>query len=343
MAMMISAIFLLAACGGGSDSESSGGEDTGGEDSGGGKKAKIAIGPPASETNSISKVLLAAHGVEDGDYQVFQEGFGDAADGVQDGNIDISIGVLGLPAGSIESLQATTGDVVMLGLSDEAIEEIEANSDYQRYTIPQDSYDFLESDIETIAAYAVLMGNTNTIDDELGYELARIMVEHADEVTHAQGVQLTLENALNGAEGIPIHPGAKRYYEEQGLTVDNPVAELEATEDDRKDEFILGTGSQGGTYYPLGGEIANVWNEHLDSNFTNMETGASVENLATIGNDEMDLGMAVHVPTLAALEGEGDFDGNKIENTAFIGHIYPEVIQIITRETTGITSLDDLK
>lgn len=345
MAVLFGSMILLAACGGsGTDSESSGSsEDDGVEEESGVANARIAIGPPASETNSISKVILNAYGVGDDDYQMFQEGFGDAADGVQDGNIDISIGVLGLPAGSIESLQATTGDAVMLGLSDEAIDDIEANSDYLRYTIPQDSYDFLESDIETIAAYAILVGNTDTIDEELGYELARIMVEHSDDVTHAQGAQLTLENALNGADGIPIHPGAKRYYEEQGLTVDNPVAELTATEDDRKGEFILGTGSQGGTYYPLGGEIANVWNEYLDSNFTNMETGASVENLATIGSGDMDLGMAVHVPTLAALAGEGDFEDNTIENAAFIGHIYPEVIQIITRESTGITSLEDLK
>lgn len=331
MFMLVSVVFVLAACGG---SDSTGG---------GGSKPKIAIGPPASETNTISQVILAAHGLEEGDYQVFQEGFGDAADGVQDGNIDISVGVLGLPAGSIESLQASTGDVVMLELTDDAIEEIEANSDYKRYTIPQDSYEFLESDIETIAAYAILMGNTDTIDEELGYELARIMVEHAEEVTHAQGAELSLENALNGAEGIPIHPGAKRYYEEQGLTIDNPVADLTADEGNRKTEFILGTGSQGGTYYPLGGEIANVWNNHLDGNFTNMETGASVENLATIGDGEMDLGMAVHVPTLAAINGEGDFEDNKIENAAFIGHIYPEVIQIITRESTGITSLDGMK
>src|SRR5699024_5630468 len=259
-----------------------------GEGSSSGKNARIAIGPPGSETNSISKVLLAAHGLEDGDYQAFQEGFGDAADGVQDGNIDISIGVLGLPAGSIESLQASTGDVVMLGIDDDAINDIEANSEYQRYTISKDNYEFLDEDIDTIAAYAVMVGNTDTIDEELGYELARIMVEHADEVTHAQASDMTLENALNGAEGLPIHPGAKRYYEEQGLTIDNPVAELTADEADRKSEFILGTGSQGGTYYPLGGEIANVWNNHLDANFTNMETGASVENLATIGEGEMD-------------------------------------------------------
>lgn len=338
--LLVGLVFVLAACGG---ADTGGEGDTAEDEGSGGTDARIAIGPPGSETNSISKVLLAAHGLEDGDYQAFQEGFGDAADGVQDGNIDISIGVLGLPAGSIESLQASTGDVVMLGIDDDAIDDIEANSEYQRYTISADNYEFLDSDIDTIAAYAVMVANTDTIDEELGYELARIMVEHADEVTHAQASEMTLENALNGAEGLPIHPGAKKYYEEQGLTIDNPVAELTADEADRKDEFILGTGSQGGTYYPLGGEIANVWNNYLESNFTNTETGASTENLGSISNGDMDVGMTVHVPALDAIAGEGDFDGNAVENVAFIGHIYPEVVQIITREATGITSLGELQ
>src|SRR5690606_7414017 len=97
----------------------------------------IAIGPPASETNNLSKIILDAYGIGDGDYTAFQEGFGDAADGVQDGNIDISIGILGLPAASIESLQASAGDVKMLSLSDEAIKKIEDESGYKRFTIPK--------------------------------------------------------------------------------------------------------------------------------------------------------------------------------------------------------------
>src|SRR5690625_4294800 len=115
MTVLVGAILVLAACGGGSG--------------GSGGKAKIAIGPPASATNTVSKVILDAYGIDEDGYEEFQEGFGDAADLVQDGNIDISVGVLGLPAGSIESLQASTGDVIMLGLSDEVIEKIESNSD----------------------------------------------------------------------------------------------------------------------------------------------------------------------------------------------------------------------
>ena len=100
--LLLSVLLVLSACGGG--------------------KKNIAIGPPASETNNLSKIILDAYGIGEGDYTAFQEGFGAAADGVQDGNIDISIGILGLPAASIESLQASAGDVKMLSLSDEAIE-----------------------------------------------------------------------------------------------------------------------------------------------------------------------------------------------------------------------------
>lgn len=311
---------------------------------GGGGKKNVAIGPPASETNNVSKLILKAYDIGEDDYKAYQEGFGDAADGVQDGNIDVSIGILGLPAGSIESLHASSGDVTMMGLSDDAIDYIEENSGYRRLTIPKETYDFMTEDVETVTAYAILVGNTDTIDEELGYEIAKSMIENASENTHAQAVQMTIENALRGAEDLRIHPGAKKYYEEQGVTVDNEVAEVSATEGDRKSELILGTGSQGGTYYPLGGEIANLWNKYIDGvNVTNTETGASVENLASIRDGNMDLGMAVHVPALQAQEGENEFEGSQVDNSAFIGHIYPEVIQIVTREKSKINGLEDLK
>jgi hypothetical protein len=307
----------------------------------GGGGASIAIGPPASETNSASQLVLDAYGIEDGDYNAYQEGFSNAADGVQDGNIDITFGVLGLPAASVENLQAQSGDVKLLELSDDAIAYIEENSGYERYTIPEDTYEFMDSSIETVTAYAVMVANTDTISEELGYELARIMVEHADENTHAQSQYMSLENALNGAEGLPIHPGAKRFYEEQGFTVDNPVAELNVSED--KTDYILGTGSQGGTYYPLGGEVATIWGNHLDGiAITNTETGASIENLVGIRDGDLDLGMTVHVPANAAVNGEGDFEEEAVDNVAFIGHMYPEVLQIVTREASGIESLDDI-
>lgn len=320
--MLLGMVLLLAACGGGG--------------------ANIAIGPAGSATNNASELILTSYGLEEGDYTAFEEGFGDAADGVQDGNIDVSIGILGLPAASIESLQAASGDVKMISLSEEAIASIEENSAYREYTIPADAYDFLEEDVTTVTAYAILMGNTNTISEELGYQIAKSMIENADQISHAQSAQMTLDNALNGLEDMPIHPGAARYYEEQGLEFDNPVAEVNVS--DQPAELTLGTGSSGGTYFPLGGEMATVWNNNIDDiNVTSQETGASLENMARIGEDSMDLGMTVHGPAIDAVNGTGEFDGAPIENAAFIGHIYPEIVQIVTREATGIESFDDIK
>ncbi|WP_188207962.1 TAXI family TRAP transporter solute-binding subunit [Alkalibacillus aidingensis] len=318
------ATLVLSACGGGSSS--------------------VAIGPAGSGTQAAANSILEGAGLGDDDIDTYEEGFGDASDGLQDGNIDLSFGLLGLPAGSVDDLQANTGDAKLVGLSDDVIEYVEENLGYLRYTIPADSYDFMDEDVETVTAYAVLVGNTNTIDHDLAYELARVSVEHADENTHAQSDHMTLENALNGSDGLPIHPGAAEYYEEQGLDVSGEIADVSATADSRPEELILGTGSSGGTYYPLGGEMATVWNNHIDGvNVTSTETGASVENLADIGRDDQDLGMTVHVPAQEAYNGEGDFEGAAVGNFAFIGHIYPEVMQIITRESTGIESLDDLK
>lgn len=308
----------------------------------GGSKANIAIGPAASTTQKVSHMVLNAYGIGESDFNAYQERFGDALDGVQDGNIDISMGIMGLPAGSIESLQASSGDVVMLSLSDEVVDKIEKNSDYRRFIISKDSYKFLDKDVQTIAAFAVMMGNTNTINEEMGYQLAKVMYDQADQITHSQAKFLTLEHALNGSDSLKIHPGAKRFYEDKGLTVNMSVAEL--GDITAKQEFILGTGSQGGTYYPLGGEIATTWNNNIPgANFTNVETSASIENLIRIRDGKMDLGMSVHVPARNALEGTAEFEGSPVDNAAFIGQIYPEVVQIVSRSGNNVSSFESIK
>ncbi|MCT7656211.1 hypothetical protein MBH78_19485 [Oceanimonas sp. NS1] len=57
------------------------------------------------------------------------------------------------------------------------------------------------------------------------------------------------------------------------------------------------------------------------ANFTNVETSASIENLVSIRDGKMDLGMSVHVPACNALEGKAEFEGSPVDNAAFIGQI----------------------
>lgn len=176
----------------------------------------IAIGPPGSGTQAAAELILEAYGLEEGDYEPYEEGFGDAAEGIQDGNIDASFGLLGLPDSEIEGLHQNR-EIELLGLSDEGVDHIEENSGYEQFEIEADSYDFQEEDVMAITAYAILVGSTDTIDEDLGYEITKAMFEHSEDIQHPQGEHVTLDNALNGSDELPMHPGAERYFEEEGL------------------------------------------------------------------------------------------------------------------------------
>lgn len=109
-------------------------------------------------------------------------------------------------------------------------------------------------------------------------------------------------------------------------------------------DLSLATGSTGGTYYPLGGQIANVWNKNVEGvNVTAQATGASVENMALLARGETDLAMAVNMTADNAYNGRGEFEGQKITNFGAIGVIYPEVLQAVVLKDSDIKSIEDLR
>lgn len=181
------------------------------------KGKKVAIGPPGSGTQAISKIILEAYGLKDGDYQAFEEGFGDAAKKLQDGQIDATFGLLGLPAASIDELQAVTKDVKFLEISGDALEAIKEKSGYGEFTIEAGTFEWLKDPVDTVTAYAVLVGSTDQISEDLGYEITKALYENADQISHEQGNFMTIENVLNGSEGLDFHPGAEKYFKEKGL------------------------------------------------------------------------------------------------------------------------------
>jgi TRAP-type uncharacterized transport system substrate-binding protein len=48
------------------------------------------------------------------------------------------------------------------------------------------------------------------------YDVTKAIFENLDKVTHAKGKMIKAENAVKGT-GIDLHPGAKKYFDEQGL------------------------------------------------------------------------------------------------------------------------------
>lgn len=110
-------------------------------------------------------------------------------------------------------------------------------------------------------------------------------------------------------------------------------------------DLVMGTGSTGGTYFALGGAMANAINDKLANQkitITAQATGASVENLNLINAGEMDLGIAMNNVAANAFDGVGAFNA-PVTNVSSIGVVYNEVYQIVANASTGAKNVEDLK
>ena len=111
-----------------------------------------------------------------------------------------------------------------------------------------------------------------------------------------------------------------------------------------KKDYILATGGTGGTYYPFGGAIANIWNTKIENmNVTAQATGASAENLRLINKGEAEYAIVQNDVMDYAYNGTDLFEGEKLENIMTIGTLYPEIVQIAVSKDSGIKSVADFK
>lgn len=109
-------------------------------------------------------------------------------------------------------------------------------------------------------------------------------------------------------------------------------------------ELLFATGGTAGTYYPLGGAIAQVWNEKVPGvHVTVQATGASVENIRLLSKGEADLALAVNNVADDAYNGKGEFKDKPVKNFQAVGIVYPEVIQVIVRADSDLKTIADLK
>lgn len=113
-----------------------------------------------------------------------------------------------------------------------------------------------------------------------------------------------------------------------------------------KETFVsIATGGTGGTYYPLGGAMAKIFNENIEGVTANAQsTGASVENIGLVSKGETEIAFVQNDVTYYAFTGTETFkDKDKITNIRGMAMLYPEVVQIIATKESGIKSVNDLK
>jgi TRAP transporter TAXI family solute receptor len=108
-------------------------------------------------------------------------------------------------------------------------------------------------------------------------------------------------------------------------------------------QLSIATGGTGGVYFPMGGGLAEVINTYVDGYAATAEvTGASVENMGLLATGDADLGIALGDTVQQAYSGTGRFEGQQLPMIRGLASMYANMVQIVTLEGSGITSLEDL-
>ncbi len=179
---------------------------------------RVSIGAPGSgSANSTMNLFEAAQIVDK--VEVQNLGFDESAANMRDGNLDAFSASSALPMPAVMDLAASR-DIILLGIGDEVTARLrEISPAYQPVTIPAGTYEGIDEDVKTIGVPSMFVTHADVPEDVV-YEMVRTMF--------SEGAESYMRNIYNawgpepGAEafadiGVPLHPGAERFYREQGL------------------------------------------------------------------------------------------------------------------------------
>ena len=105
-------------------------------------------------------------------------------------------------------------------------------------------------------------------------------------------------------------------------------------------QLRLMTGPQGGSWYPLGGAIANI-GEKAGLKLQVLP-GAGIANVKAIQGGKADLGFANSISTVDGVAGRAPFT-EKATNVCNVATLYPQYFQVVANADSGVNSLADMK
>ncbi len=180
---------------------------------------RVSVGAPGSGTEVSAAAILNANGITYDDIDEQRLNFNETADALRDGAIDAGFWSVGPPTSSILSL-AETRDIHIVALSQAEIDaSIEANPVFTGFTIPAGTYPGVDEGTLTIGTPNVILVAAE-MDEQFAYDFLDALYTHIADViaVHPSANNTTPEFAL-AATPIPLHPGAVRYYQDNGYEV----------------------------------------------------------------------------------------------------------------------------
>jgi uncharacterized protein len=179
---------------------------------------RVNIGNPGSGQRALFEQLMEEKGWTMDTFSLASElASAEQSQALCDNNIDAFAFTVGHPAGSIQ--EATTScDTVLVPVTGEAVDSlVEQYPYYTKATIPGGLYRGADEPTETFGVGATVVTKADVPDDTV-YTFVKSVFEDFDTFRELHPALANLEPATMATQGLsaPLHPGAERYYQEQG-------------------------------------------------------------------------------------------------------------------------------
>lgn len=189
---------------------------------------RVYIGPPAGTANmQLRGIIEQASGLNDGqDYEGVRAPWAAGQQAFQDGQFDVFIPAVAVGQQTLNELSLQR-EIRILGLPDDvvnsdALETFTEDAALTVVDIPAGTYPGqinADQDLKTVATTMTMTVNKSMTDDD-AYAVTKAYWENLGEMKAQNALLRTIDEtkpflSLN----IPLHPGAARYYEEQGINI----------------------------------------------------------------------------------------------------------------------------
>lgn len=184
------------------------------------KGKAVSIDEPGSGTLLNATAILAAHGITIKDIKAEYLKPNQAAEKMKDGSVDAFFFTGGFPAAAISELASTGSGIDILPIAGDAAAKL--MKDYPFFAadeIPAGTYKDVGA-VKTVAVGAHWVTSAKIPADTV-YAVTKGLwsdkTRAALDAGHAKGKAIQKATALNGLLGVPLHPGAEKFYREAGL------------------------------------------------------------------------------------------------------------------------------
>jgi len=183
------------------------------------KGKRVSLDEPGSGTLIDAKLVLGAFGITEKDIKPEYLKPNQAGDKLRDGGLDAFFFVGGFPAGAISELAAAGGGIDLVPLTGAEIDKLRSQySFFAPDTIPANTYKGT-AETKTLSVGAQWV-TSDKQPEALVYEITKALWNNSSRALldsgHAKGKAIQKTTAVAGA-GIPLHPGAEKFYKEAGL------------------------------------------------------------------------------------------------------------------------------